>query len=116
MKAVIVEMMRDRLKRSGKYLIDLLIKHDADKDACLTYTEFENLLLDLPLSFKSNTYNDILIGEMLDVGKRKSKISFEILKWYIGAGSAPAQETTLDLQPGKEQRREAIQRGNLSQA
>jgi len=85
-KAVIIEKIRDQLKRSGKYLIDLLVKHDSDKDASLTYTEFENLLLDLPLSFKNGVFNEILIGEMLDVGKRQSKISFDILKWYIGTG------------------------------
>lgn len=53
----------------------------------MTYTEFENLLLELPVSVKAATFNDILISEMLDVGKRQSKISFDILKWYIGAGA-----------------------------
>jgi hypothetical protein len=61
-KAVIIEQIRERLRRSGKYLIDLLVKHDADKDNCLTYREFEDLLLDLPLSFKSNIFDGILIG------------------------------------------------------
>ncbi len=51
--------------------------------------ELENLLLELPVSFKAGIFNDILIGELLDAGKRNSKISFEILKWLIGSGSAP---------------------------
>jgi Ca2+-binding EF-hand superfamily protein len=67
----------------------LLAKHDSDHDGSLTYMEFENMLLELPVSFKSGIFNDILIGEMLDVGKRNSKISFDILKWFIGTGSAP---------------------------
>lgn len=47
------------------------------------------MLLELPVSFKSGVFNDVLIGELLDVGKRNSKISFDILKWFIGTGSAP---------------------------
>lgn len=88
-KAVVIERIREALKRSGKYLIDLLVKHDADKDGLLSYMEFENLLLDLPVSVKSGIYNEVLIGQMMDVGKRHSKVSFEQVKWYLGAGSAP---------------------------
>lgn len=118
-KAVIIEKIREQLKRSGKYLVDLLVKHDADKDGFLTYREFENLLLELPVSVKAGIFDEILIGEMLDVGKRLSKISFDILKWYIGSGSGPQgiQDTTLDMQPGREKRQNDVSaRGNLSEA
>ena len=98
-KAVVIEKIREQLKRSSKYLVDMLVKHDADKDGFLTYTEFENLLLELPVSVKAGILDEVLIGEMLDVGKRHSKISFDILKWYIGGGSAPQglQDSSLDM-------------------
>jgi hypothetical protein len=98
-KAVVIEKIREQLKRSGKFLVDMLVKHDKDKDGFLTYTELENLLLELPVSVKAGILDEILIGEMLDVGKRHSKISFDILKWYIGGGSAPQgmQDTSLDM-------------------
>lgn len=119
-KAVVIERIREQLKRSGKYLVDLLVKHDTDKDGLLTYMEFENLLLDLPVSVKAGIFNEILIGEMLDVGKRQSKISFDIIKWYLGGGSAPlghaAQDTTLDMQPGRDRKTNSAARGNLSEA
>lgn len=55
---------------------------------------------------------------MLDVGKRYSKISFEILKWFIGSGSASQgiQDTSLDLQPGREKKQTDAARGKLSEA
>lgn len=98
-KAVIVEKIREQLKRSGSYLVDLLVKHDKDKDGFLNYGEFENLLMELPVSIKTGILDEILIGEMLDAGKRFSKISFDMLKWYIGGGASSQgiQDTTLDL-------------------
>ncbi len=76
------------------------MRHDKDKDGFLNYNEFENLLLELPVSIKTGILDEILIGEMLDVGKRFSKISFDILKFYIGgsaASSSGLQDTALDL-------------------
>lgn len=56
---------------------------------------------------------------MLDVGKRFSKISFDILKFYIGGSAASSgglQDTALDLQPGREKKSNDQRRGKLSEA
>lgn len=50
--AVIIERMKDGLRRSGKYTADLLLKHDANRDGFLSYHEMESLLLELQVSFK----------------------------------------------------------------
>ena len=47
LQAVIIERMKDGLRRSGKYIVDLLLKHDGNKDGFLTYIELESLLLEL---------------------------------------------------------------------
>jgi hypothetical protein len=96
-----------------------LVRHDKDKDGFLNYNEFENLLLELPVSIKTGILDEILIGEMLDVGKRFSKISFDILKFYIGGSAASSgglQDTALDLQPGREKKSNDQRRGKLSEA
>ena len=76
--------MKEGLERSGKYLVDLLIKHDANKDGLLSYLEVENLLLDIGVTFKQSIYNEIVI---LDVGKKQTKVSYDIMKWYLGGGN-----------------------------
>jgi len=47
LQAVIIERMKDGLRRSGKYIADLLLKHDSNKDGFLTYIEMESLLREL---------------------------------------------------------------------
>ena len=79
--------MKEGLERSGKYLVDLLIKHDANKDGLLSYLEVENLLLDIGVTFKQSIYNEIVIAQILDVGKKQTKVSYDIMKWYRGGGN-----------------------------
>lgn len=111
-----IQRIREQLKRSGKYLIDLLVKYDNDKDGFLTYTEFENLLIELPVSIKAGIFNDILMGEMLDTGKRL-KIGLDIIKWYLGGGSGPQTSIEIDLQPVRDRNSiEEVLRGKLSEA
>jgi len=45
-------------------------KHDANKDGLLSYLEVENLLLDIGVTFKQSIYNEIVIAQILDVGKK----------------------------------------------
>lgn len=105
--AVIIERMKDGLRRSGKYISDLLLKHDSNKDGFLTYHEVESLLLELQVSFKNHTFNEILISEILDPRKKLAKVSYDIIKWYLGdqavGSGAPKQflgdGKTLDLTP-----------------
>ena len=79
--------MKEGLERSGTYLVDLLIKHDANKDGLLSYLEVENLLLDIGVTFKQSIYNEIVIAQILDVGKKQTKVSYDIMKWYLGGGN-----------------------------
>ena len=79
--------MKEGLERSGKYLVDLLITHDANKDGLLSYLEVENLLLDIGVTFKQSIYNEIVIAQILDVGKKQTKVSYDIMKWYLGGGN-----------------------------
>jgi len=54
--AVIIEAVRQALRRKQVHLIDLLHKHDQDKDGNLTLPEVENFLhelsLEIPLGSK----------------------------------------------------------------
>ena len=50
--AVLVDRMQAGLKRSNKYLSDLLASHDKNKDGFLDYGEFESMLLEIQISFK----------------------------------------------------------------
>ena len=79
--------MKEGLERSGKYLVDLLIKNDANKDGLLSYLEVENLLLDIGVTFKQSIYNEIVIAQILDVGKKQTKVSYDIMKWFLGGGN-----------------------------
>jgi hypothetical protein len=58
--------MKDGLRRSGKYVSDLLLKHDSNKDGFLTYSEIESLLLELQIAFKNFVFNEVLVAEVLD--------------------------------------------------
>ena len=118
--AVIIERMKDGLRRSAKYISDLLLKHDSNKDGFLTYHEVESLLLELQVSFKNHTFNEILISEILDPRKKLAKVSYDIIKWYLGdqavGSGAPKQflgdGKTLDLTPSQDQKLNT--RGNLT--
>ena len=65
-------------------MIDLLQKHDSNKDGFLTYLEIETFLLDISVAVKPGIFNEILIGEVLDAGKRTSRVSYEIVRFYLG--------------------------------
>jgi hypothetical protein len=82
--AVIIERMKDGLRRSGKYTSDLLLKYDNNKDGFLSYHEVESLLLEIQVSFKTHTFNEIVLAEILDPHKKQAKVSFDIIKWFIG--------------------------------
>jgi len=108
--AVIIYYMQDRLTRSGKYLSDLMVAHDRNKDNCLEYDEFESMLLDIGVSFKPKVYN-ILIKELMDVNNKangrantadKGKISFDIIKHIIGDNTSGRGGTDLDYLPSQE--------------
>lgn len=108
--AVIIERMKDGMRRSGKYVADLLLKHDSNKDGFLTYLEIESLLLEIQVAFKNATFNEILIAEILDPQRKLSKVSYDMIKWYIGeqiSGNGMQKQSisdakTLDLLPSQE--------------
>ena len=111
--AVVIERMKDGLRRSGKYTSDLLLKHDSNKDGFLTYLEMESLLLQLQVAFKNNTFNDIVIADILDPRKKQAKISYDLVKWYLGdqAMGSGAQKQfvsdgkSLDMTPSLDQQK-----------
>ena len=73
----------------------------------MTYHEIESLLLELQVSFKNHTFNEILIADILDPRKKQAKISYDLIKWYLGdqaVGSGAQKQfvsdgKSLDLTP-----------------
>ena len=50
--AVVVDKVQAGLKRSQKYLSDLLAAHNKKRDGQLEYSEFESMLLEIQVAFK----------------------------------------------------------------
>ena len=44
-KAVMIHLMQSGLKKSRKFLVDLIAARDTDRDGYLEYQEFEDMLL-----------------------------------------------------------------------
>jgi hypothetical protein len=87
--AILIEKMRDKLARDQKFLPDLLIRHDSNKDSFLTHGEVEDLLRkELHINLGPKMFTDILIAEILDVEKKRGKVSFDMLKLYMGDNSS----------------------------
>lgn len=96
--AVLVDRMQAGLKRSNKYLSDLLVSHDKNKDGFLDYGEFESMLLEIQISFKPQIMQKTLIREIMDVGGRNAKISFDIVKHVIGDNIGGGMDITPSLE------------------
>ena len=83
-------------------MIDCIHTRDADKDGFLTYSEFEDLLMqDLRVGLNHpKLYESIVIDQMLDPGRKRSKISASSIKFYLGADS----QANLDMVPSHEKK------------
>ena len=84
-----ISLMQSKLKLSRKYLVDLLTERDVDRDGYLGYDEFAEMLdQDLQLRVKPKLYETVVVGELLDPGRRKDKIKNEMIKYYLGDGES----------------------------
>ena len=96
-KAIMVSMMQNGLKKSRRLLVDLLAERDSNKDGFLEYQEFEDMLLEnLQVGFHPKLF-ELIILEMLDPGRRHSKIKNELIKIYLGEGDQAG--LTMDMIP-----------------
>ena len=103
-KAVVIHMMQSQLKKSRKFLADLVAQRDINRDGYLEYQEFEDMLLeDLQVSFHPKLYETIILAQMLDPQKRHGKIKNELIKVYLGEGSSQ-QSMVVDMVPSQEKR------------
>ena len=85
-KAIMVSMMQNGLKKSRRLLVDLIAERDTNKDGFLEYQEFEDMLLEnLQVGFHPKLF-ELIILEMMDPGRRHSKIKNELIKIYLGEG------------------------------
>ena len=66
----------------------MLVKFDRNRDGKLTYNEAEELLREVGVFFNNDFWNNVLVKDLLDPGKRNSSISFDTMKWYFGGGAA----------------------------
>lgn len=80
--ALLLEKMKDSIQKSLRPIADLISRHDSNKDGCLDYPEFENLLLECQLAFKPAMLARVY--GLMDPGKRTSKITTNTLKFYLG--------------------------------
>ena len=84
-----INMMQTKLKKSGKFLVDLLQTRDTNRDGYLEYLEFESMLSeDLNCQFKPKLFDKIILYEFMDPEKRKNKIKNDLIKMYLGEGEA----------------------------
>ena len=80
-------MMQNGLKRSRKFLVDLLATRDTNRDGYLEYQEFEDMLLtDIQVPFYPKLFETIVLEQLMDPGKRNNKIKNEVIKMYLGEG------------------------------
>ena len=100
--AVLIDRIQSGLLRSKKYLTDLMVANDHDKDQCLTYGEFEDMLISMTVSFKPHITENILIKELMDTKGRK-KISFDVMKHLIGDNSVTSGGNEMDYLPSQEE-------------
>ena len=82
-----ISMMQNGLKRSRKFLVDLLATRDTNRDGYLEYQEFEDMLLtDIQVPFYPKLFETIVLEQLMDPGKRNNKIKNEVIKMYLGEG------------------------------
>ena len=106
-KAVLINMMQSGLKKSRRYLVDLIAAKDTDRDGYLEYEQFEDLLLqDLQVGFFPKVYEGIVISQLLDPGKRQNKIKNEIIKMYLGESESGGM--VVDMVPSQEGQRAGL--------
>ena len=61
-KAVMIHMMQTGLKKSRKFLVDLLAARDQNRDGYLEYQEFEDMLLtEMQVPFYPKLFESIVI-------------------------------------------------------
>ena len=107
--ALLIEKMKEHVLKSMKPLVELAHKYDSNKDNALEYAELENMLLECQLAFKpamlSRIYN------LMDPGRRASKITLNTLKFYLSdysysnalpGGHASAIQRSYDFEPSLE--------------
>ena len=64
-------MMQTGLKKSRKFLVDLLAARDTNRDGYLEYQEFEDMLLtEMQVPFYPKLFETIVIEQLMDPGKR----------------------------------------------
>lgn len=83
--ALLIDIMKEHLARTNRPLNDIFSRFDSNKDNFLEYAELENLLLDCHISFKPNILKRIY--ELMDPGRRTSKISMNSFKFYLSEAS-----------------------------
>lgn len=94
--AIIIEEVRQELRRKQVHLVDLVHKHDANKDGVLTLSEVDNLLDELGVSMTKE--------EKARFFKDSSRVSANFLQSYFGdeARITVNEPQALDFEPSKE--------------
>lgn len=101
-KAVMINMMQIGLKKSRKFLVDLLAARDTNRDGFLEYQEFEDMLLtEMQVPFYPKLFETVVIEQLMDPGKRQNKIKNDLIKMYLGEGEQ-AGMMTVDMVPSQE--------------
>lgn len=101
-KAVMINMMQIGLKKSRKFLVDLLAARDTNRDGFLEYQEFEDMLLtEMQVPFYPKLFEAIVIEQLMDPGKRQNKIKNEVIKMYLGEGEQASMQA-VDMVPSQE--------------
>jgi Ca2+-binding EF-hand superfamily protein len=94
--AIIIEEVRQELRRKQLHLVDLIHKHDANKDGVLTLNEVDNMLDELGVSMtreeKSRFFKDA------------GRVSTNFLQSYFGddARITVSEPQALDFEPSRE--------------
>lgn len=100
-KAVMIHMMQDGLKKSRQFLGDLISKRDTNHDGYLEYQEFEDMLLqDMQVGFYPKLFESIVLKQLMDPDMRQSKIKNELIKLYLGQGESAGM--VVDMIPSQE--------------
>ena len=102
-RAVMIHMMVTALKKSRKYLVDLIAAR-ASRDNFMEYAQFESMLQeDLQVGFYPKLFEKVVIGELMDPERRHGKINVSIMKHYLAEGENGSM--AVDLVPIQENKR-----------
>ena len=100
-KAVMIHMMQDGLKKSRRFLVDLIAARDTNHDGYLEYQEFEDMLMqDMQVAFYPKLFESIVLKQLMDPNMRQSKIKNELIKLYLGEGESAGM--VFDMVPSQE--------------